>query len=184
LNTSAAAAWVERSVPVGVQDEVSAAWDGMRGFSEEQWEPAMEHALRKREARLAEEAKQADAIMDGTWLESLFGVDLGGGGKEASAAVGSEKVGGGGGVFSAESSQERSRPSVATALYGEPDGDEAAAAERRRMAEWSLAGPQPWRPVLTSLFFTFALFDACRGKWTAYPTTVKESPLSGQGTPN
>jgi hypothetical protein len=71
LNTSAAAAWVERSVPVGVQDEVSAAWDGMRGFSEEQWEPAMEHALRKREARLAEEAKQADAIMDGTWLESV-----------------------------------------------------------------------------------------------------------------
>ena len=141
LNTSAAAAWVERSVPVGVQDEVSAAWDGMRGFSEEQWEPAMEHALRKREARLAEEAKQADAIMDGTWLESLFGVDLGGGGKEASAAVGSEKVGGGGGVFSAESSQERSRPSVATALYGEPDGDEAAAAERRRMAEWSVSLP-------------------------------------------
>lgn len=39
----------------------------------------------------------------------------------------------------------------------------------QQLAKWSFEGSQPWRQAFTSLLFSFALFDACRAQWQAYP---------------
>lgn len=63
--------------------------------------------------------------------------------------------------------EQVSQPSISS--MSTPAGDrERAEAARRRMAEWSFEGPQPWRQALTSLVFSFAVFDACQARWSNY----------------
>ena len=65
---------------------------------------------------------------------------------------------------------DASRPkSAADLIYGEDSASEADVAERTKRAEWSLEGGDG-RMILTSLLWTFAMFQAARDQWDAYPT--------------
>jgi len=75
-------------------------------------------------------------------------------------------------------------PSVATLLYGPADENEEMAASRRRLAEWSFEGARPWRQGLTSLLFTFAVFDACVARWTDYPEDGIYNELPSPNSPS
>ena len=56
--------------------------------------------------------------------------------------------------------------------------EKASAADlagRARMASWTVDGPKgPWRELLSSVYFSFALFGSARRQWQAYPQTEEE----------
>jgi hypothetical protein len=63
-------------------------------------------------------------------------------------------------------------------FFDRNNGVLAAEGERKAMAEWTLSGPQPGRPFLTSLLFTFALAKVATEKWGDFPAE-EETKASG-----
>ena len=177
FNATAAQERAVGLIPAGVRAEADTVWRAMEEYLDAQWEPAARYAVAERAQREEERLKTEasfEALLNGT-------PEAGGG------SAGSE----GGNMV------ERFLASLATPA--EDDGAAAAAppldfkartaeelAARRRQAEWSLEGAQPWRQLLESLFFSFALMGVARGRWVAYDAEevaalVREPPTSAAG---
>ena len=153
FNTSAPAGFVGRITPDAVQDELGEVWRELGTYLDGQWAPAARLAVEERQKRLEENGE-----LEGNAVERLLG----------SLATPAEPAEPAKPVVPSAAADE-APGSVAELLYGKDTASEAEAAARRRVAAWSLAGPQPWRQVVLSLLFTFALLDATRSKWASYP---------------
>lgn len=154
FNTSAPAGFVERVTPDAVQEELGEVWRELGAWSDGQWVPAARLAVEERRRRLAE----LEGELEGNAVERLLG-------SLATPAEPDEPAK----PVAASAAADEAPGSVAGLLYGKDTASEAEAAARRTVAAWSLAGPQPWRQVVLSLLFTFALLDATRAKWASYP---------------
>lgn len=180
ISTSKVRRWagstVEAVVPVGAREEFVVVWEYLRGFCDEQWDPAVAMATTERQKREIEEEQEQDTSTAGDLFGWFTQPDSLGG---AVAAKSLRKPRAETVVTSAGVAGDTAQPlpSVATMLYG-PDEEPAADEERRRLAEWSFDGPQPWRQALTSIVFTFAVFHACASKWGDYPEDGLYSGLS------
>lgn len=154
FNTSAPAGFVERITPGAVQDELGEVWRELAAYCDGQWAPAARLAVEERRRRLEEQGE-----LEGNAVERLLG----------SLATPAEPDEPTKPVAASAVDEDEAPGSVADLFYGKDTASEAEAAARRRVAAWSLSGPQPWRQVVLSLLFTFALLDATRNKWANYP---------------
>ena len=78
---------------------------------------------------------------------------------------------------------EEGAPSAAAFFYGDDKASPADLEERRKRADWTIEGSLG-RTALTSLFFTFALADAAKRRWSDYPEDEEElERLLESGTP-
>ena len=180
-------------VPASWKAEVKEVWATLDDFAEYQWKPAARLAIEGRRRRAEEEAGK---VVPGTdsenpmmrFLASMATpAEEGGDGSAGGGAAGGGAASGGGNKAQAEAARigdaavvsgaadgaGGSGESVAGFFYGEDEATPEDLAERERRAAWSLEGGLG-RIVLTSLFFTFSLANAAKGKWSAYPETTEE----------
>ena len=151
FNTSAPAAVVAQVVPSGVQEELQGVWANMTAFCEYQWPAGIERAVDAKAERVAlAESSQTrfGRQMSGEWNEEVLRR-----GESETSQVGGEVAANG------------AQPSVMMNVAYVGDG-KYGAGERKRLALWVLDGPQPWRPLLTNLLFTFSLVRVISTKWS------------------
>ena len=183
FNSTAASSWALERVPSSTKDEIGQVWDTLNAFATYQWEPAAARALaarrKKREApplpgadsdnpierllaSLATPATAASGAAGASGGSSSSGSGSGSGSSSGGIAVGTPKVG----------ATVTGAQGVATLIYGEDDQvTPQDLAERERCAAWSVEGGIG-RVALTSLLFTFAMFNAAKLQWETYPETV------------
>mmetsp|Transcript_71524 Transcript_71524/g.140417 ORF Transcript_71524/g.140417 Transcript_71524/m.140417 type:complete len:548 (-) Transcript_71524:182-1825(-) len=138
-------------VPLVAREEVSAVFGGLTEFARGQWPDSLaaaEDAQSFTKARAKEDEAEAAAL------------------KAAEASAWDiAKV-------RARRKKESKGNSYAPPDYFERSGvAQAAEARRRAAAEWTLAGPQPARPILASVLFTFALAKVFADQWNDFPGT-------------
>lgn len=191
-------------VPSSWKAEAKEVWETLDSFAQYQWKPAAKLAIEGRRRRAEEEeagkAPVAGADSENPVMRFLASMatpaEEGADGAAGGGAAGGGAAGSGGTPGSkaqAEAAHSDNAAGAGTTVGGAADGagdgaagasaagffygeDEATPedmAERERCAAWSLDGGLG-RIALTSLFFTFALANAAKGKWAEYPETVEE----------
>ena len=152
LNATKPVAFATGLVPLAAREEAGEAWLGMNDFLDYQWSGGVRRALEGREKRAAEAEASESEEGKGNPIERLL---------ESLATPAEEEGQPEGGLFPDDASEEER-------------------GERRRMAVWSTEGGA-WRGAATSLLFTFAVLNAARGKWTAYPLDREALEAVGRG---
>ena len=160
LNATKPVAFATGLVPLAAREEAGESWLGMNDFLNYQWSGGVRRALEGREKRAAEAEASESEEGKGNPIERLL-----------------ESL--------ATPAEEEGQPEGGRGLLGggEPfpdDASEEERGERRRMAVWSTEGGA-WRGAATSLLFTFAVLNAARGKWTAYPLDREALEAVGRG---
>ena len=170
FNVTDAQAKAVELIPLGAREEAALVWESMRTYLDGQWEPAARFALAERQRR---EAKRLKAEL--SYEKALNATKTDDDGEEpniiervlAALATPAEEDGAGG----------------ADAMIGDPKARTAEEkAARSRRAEWSLEGPQPWRQVLESLVYSFALMGALRKRWVEYDSEEVTALLTSATT--
>jgi uncharacterized membrane protein YdjX (TVP38/TMEM64 family) len=166
FNTTGAATALAAAAPAGSLEELGDVWETMTSFCEVQWPEGVRRAAAAKEERDALEQSAESKKRSAEAADKRFGAQVSG---EWNAAVlrseqeGEEEgekqqkggaSGGGGGAAAA-----------AAAGVGE-GGGEYGDEDRRALALWVLDGPQPWRPLLTNLLFTFSVLRVLSNKWS------------------
>ena len=145
--------------------EVGETWAGLMSFMDQQWEPARETTLEQRAEQRAERQRlelelEAAEQRHGAAAALLL---------RARRAVAPKP--------------HLSRDAESAATEPSRVEDEAAGAGNRAgMAAWEARGPQPLRPVLTTILFSFALLDATRRQWGEYPELDGGAEGSAEGS--
>jgi len=178
--------WLWERLPADRREESAAAWSRTSEFLDVRWAPAVRRVLAKRREREAKEAQgdEQQRNSQGNQIERLLaslarpaepdaepGAAGQSGGDQATAAG------------SAQSPAAEGRVSATAFFLGPDEASESELAERRRAAAWSLEGAQPLRPLLSQLYFSFALLSACRKRWEAYPDdreTLEQQIVEGR----
>ena len=160
FNTTATRESMVNALPQMVRDESALVWTTVDEFCDAQWLPAVSRTVTERRDRLEKEFQAQKAF--------------------------EEAMGQSDNVFSAlatlgDNGQSDDKPK------GADESTEAERDERARLAAWALDGPQPWRQLISSTFFSFALMGAARRKWVEYPKDEQQLDLllglaEGQGT--
>jgi uncharacterized membrane protein YdjX (TVP38/TMEM64 family) len=190
FNSTAAQSWALERVPSSTKDEIAQVWDTLNAFATYQWEPAAARALAAR--RKKKEAPPLPGADSDNPIERLLAslatpttaasdaAGASGGSRSSSGSGSGSSSGGGGGSSSGGISEGKTKVGatvtgargVATLIYGEDDqATPQDLAERERCAAWSVEGGIG-RVALTSLLFTFAMFNAAKLQWETYPETV------------
>mmetsp|Transcript_54370 Transcript_54370/g.140441 ORF Transcript_54370/g.140441 Transcript_54370/m.140441 type:complete len:613 (+) Transcript_54370:41-1879(+) len=148
LNTTAISEAVISTIPADAREESTEVWRMLNEFCDDQWRPALQRTLRERQADKERQARIDEVLKD---MKE---------GKYVERALLS--------TLSQEPKKVVELPPT-TADF----------ARRNRMSEWSLEeGKRPWRELLSTTLFSFALASSARGKWVDYPLTEDELKLA------
>ena len=159
VNTTQVGEFLDQYAFVGLRKDASVVCEELLAFNAYQWEPAARDALSGRRKAMSADKPMPGADSDNP-LERLLAslatpaIETDGSPTAQNAAAGEESAAG--------------PVSAATLFYGEDKATAADIAERQRRADWSLEGGL-YRATLTSLLFTFAMFQAARKQWDSYP---------------
>ena len=167
-----------------LDSQAAEVWTALNDFARYQWAPAASEALAGRKRRASEGVTMPGSDSENPVERLLASLATpaadGQSGAATSTAAPSPSP-----PQSAAAAQPRPNdgddalagkdalPSAASLFYGDDSASASDVAERRRRATWSLDG-SVLREVLTSLFFTFALLNAAKQQWDAYPEDAEE----------
>ena len=180
-------------IPASWKEEADEVWANLGAFADHQWEPTLRQVVTSRRRRAEEELAGA-RIMPGADsdnpIERLLASLATPAETEAEAAAKAEAKAAAKAEAKAEAmpakdgaATEEGAPSAAAFFYGDDKASPADLEERRKRADWAIEGSLG-RTALTSLFFTFALADAAKRRWSDYPEDEEElERLLESGTP-